>query len=369
MTVLDVSPPGYALAARVVGGEIAGHTVTVAEDLGYALAGCYGMAGADDVGSHWGTSYDAAAGAAMSATGDTANAMFFLAALLEQTGINYAGAEAACVPGETAAQSAARWASSSADLPTLPSAVGGGVPEPGGWSLLQHAIGRVWPNGHQDKLHDAAAAWRAAAHTVDVIAPDLDHAIGEVTAQRAPEVADAVAAMHSARAQFVALGRRYRELAAACEAYAHHLDTAHSAIIRECVEFVNITIAAEAAGGLFAVVTVGLSEVAANSAVVAAACRIGRTIADLIDALAAAVVSIATELDAAAAGFATVERELAPILTRRLEQPDFVRPGIAGQVAARIGTTPTDLAIARIGRSLSGTKVLSHVDNPKLFDP
>lgn len=370
MTVLDVSPPGYALAARVVGGEIAGHTASIPEDLGWALAGCYGMAGSDDAGSRWGAAYDAAAKAALGATNDAANAMFCVAALLEQTGINYAGAEAACVPGESAAQSAARWASSSAPAArSLPTAVGAGVPEPGGWSLLQHAIGRLWPNGHQDRLREAAGAWRSAAHVVEAIAPDLDHAVDEVAAQRAPEVGDAVAVMRSAQAQLVSLGGRYRDLAGGCEAYAHRLDEAHSAILRECVEFVDITVAAEAAGGLFAVVTAGLSEVAANSAVVAAAYRIGRTIADLIDALVAAVVPLAAELDAAAAGFAVVERELAPILARRVEQAEIVRPGVAGQVAPVAGTTPTDLAIARISRSLGGPKYVPHVENPKWFDP
>ena len=370
MTVLDVSPPGYALAARTVGGEIAQHTALVAQELGYALAQCYGMAGSDDAGSQWGAAYDAAAQAALSATGDAANAMFWVAALLEQSGINYAGAEAACVPGETAARSAARWASSSAPAaPSLPSAVGAGVPEPGGWSLLQHAIGRLWPNGHQDLLHLAADAWHSAAHTIEVIAPDLDHAIEQVELQRAPEVADAVTVMRSTQTQLLGLGQRYSELGVVCDDYAHRLDEAHSAILRECVEFVDITVAAEAAGGLLAVATAGLSEVAANSAVVAAACRIGRTIGDLIDALVAAVVPLVAELDAAAAGFAVIERELAPILVRRLEQAEVVRPGVAGQVAPAAGASPTDLALARIGRSLTGPKCLPHVDNPKWFDP
>jgi hypothetical protein len=371
MTVLDVRPVGYALAARTAGGEIAGDIVMIAENLGYDLAGCYGMAGTDDVGSQWGASYTVAAANAQSATRDAANAMFCVAALLEQTGINYAGAEAACIPWETAAQSAARWAASSAPEPApLPSAVGAGLPEPSGWSLLQHAIGRVWPNGHQDLLRNAAQAWRSAAHTLEAIAPDLDRAIDEVAAQRAPEVDDAVAVMRSAQGRCLALGGRYRELAAACDEYAHRLDEAHSAILHECVEFIDITVAAEAAGGLLSVVTVGLSEVAANSAVVAAAYRIGRTIADLIDALAAAVIPMAAELDAAAAGFATVERELAPILARRVEQAEVVRPGIAGTLGPVTVGSPTDVVLTRFSQfAAKPQQVLKDVENPKLFDP
>jgi hypothetical protein len=368
--VLDVSPVGYALAARTIGGEVATVATCAAELLGSRLGGCYGMAGSDDSGAQWGAVYDAAASAALSATTAAADAAYCVAALLEQTGINYAGAEAACVPWESAAESEMRWARSSApSTPVLPSAVGGGVPEPAGWSMLQHAIGRVWPNGHQDKLHTAASVWRAAASSLDAMLPHFDGAIGEVLAQRAPEVDDAVEVMRGLRAQIVALGSRYRDVAGGCDEYAHHLDQAHSAIVHECVEFVDITIAAETAGGLLAVVTVGLSEVAANGAVAVAAVRIGRTIADIIDALAAAVVSLAAELDAAAAGIATVEREMAPMLARRAEVAEVVRPGVIGQVGPVADTTPSDLTLARLATMPASITTLPFVNNPKWFKP
>jgi hypothetical protein len=116
------------------------------------------------------------------------------------------------------------------------------------------------------------------------------------------------------------------------------------------------------------VVTVGLSEVAANGAVAVAAVRIGRTIADIIDALAAAVVSLAAELDAAAAGIATVEREMAPMLARRVEVAEVVRPGVIGQVGPVVGTTPTDLALARL-TTTPASAYLPNVDDPRVFDP
>ena len=126
--MLDLSPVGYALAARTIGGEVATVATCAGELLGSRLADCYGMAGSDDSGARWGAAYDAVASAAMSATSAVADAAFCVAALLEQTGINYAGAEAACVPGESAAQSEARWARSSApSTPLLPPAVGGGA--------------------------------------------------------------------------------------------------------------------------------------------------------------------------------------------------------------------------------------------------
>lgn len=369
--MLDISPIGYALAARTIGGEVAATAAYAAGSLGERLGGCYGMAGSDEAGARWGAAYDAAASAAMSATTSAADAAFCVAALLEQTGINYAGAEAACVPGESAAESEARWARSSApSTPLLPSAVGGGVPEPAGWSMLQHAIGRVWPNGHQDKLHAAADAWRAAASVLDAMLPHFDGTIDEVLVQRAPEVNDATTVMRGLRADVVALGSRYRDLADLCDEYAHRLDEAHSAILHECVEFVDITIAAETAGGLLAVVTVGLSEVAANGAVAAAALRIGRTIADIIDTLVATAVSLAAELDAAAVGIVTVQRELAPVLARRVEQAAIVRPGVIGQAGPVVGTTPTDLAVFRLSTVPVGRiRQLPFINEPQWFKP
>jgi hypothetical protein len=371
MTVLDLDPSAYGAAAHTVADRIGGALGMTVERLGARLAGTYGMAGSDDVGGQWGAAYDVAAQTAVSALTDTVNAALCLGALLEQTGINYAGAEAACVPGESAAQTARRLRGAAAhSAPDLPSSVGAGIPEPGGWSLLQHAIGRVWPNGHQDLLHEAAAAWQSAAADVRLTLPDLDSAIGAVLLQRAPEVNDAGAVLGGLRARLGSLAGHFGSLGASCSAYAHHLDQAHSAIVHECVEFVDITIAAEMAGGLFAVVTAGLSEAAANGAVAAAAVRIGRTIADLIDAFAAGVVAIAAELDATAAEFVTIQRELAPVLARRAEAAEIVRPGVIGQVGPVTGTTPTDIALGRLASYAAKPRhVLPDVDNPKLFDP
>lgn len=367
--MIDVRPIGYAQAARTVGGEVAGGAEYAADALHRALAACAGMAGSDDIGAGWGHAYDTAAAAAMAATTAAANASYGIAALLEQTGINYSGAEAASIPWETAAQSEARWSHATApSTPVLPSAVGSGVPQPAGWSLLQHAIGRLWPDGHQDLLHAAAAAWRDAAVLVGATIPHLGDAIGEVLLQRTPECSDAAGVLLALRSQLAHLTRRYEQLATTCDDYAHRLDAAHSAILHECVEFVDVTIAAEAAGALLAVVTAGVSEVAANTAVAAVAVRIGRTIADLVDALAGFVVSIAAELDAAAAGFATVERELAPVLARRVEQAAVVRPGVVGQVvpaATRLDVDLNRLALVPVGRK----RALPFVDDPKVFDP
>ena len=208
MTVLDVHPPGYALAARTVGGEIASTAVRAADNLAYALAGCADMAGSDDVGARWGAAYDAAVSAAMSATTDAANAAFCVAALLEQTGINYAGAEAACVPGESAAESQVRWAQSSAPLrPALPSAVGTGRARARRLVVAAACDRTGVAERAPGSFAGSGRAWRAAADELVFVLPHLDSAVGEVLLQRAPEVNDATSVLHVIRDHLVALCR------------------------------------------------------------------------------------------------------------------------------------------------------------------
>lgn len=348
MTVLDVHPVGYDTAARTFGEAIAGEIEAAVEVLLADLSGCYGMAGSDDTAQSWAPNYDDSARSATRAFTDLTNAAYRLAALLEQCAINYAGAEAACLPHETASQSQARWAHTTvAPAGTPPSAAGLSLPEPEGWSLLAHLIGRVWPNGHQDLLHHAADAWHTAAATLRDISPVLDHAVACLAAeQRAPEIDDAVTVLDRFGTTLAALAHECADLGDACDSLAHEIDQAHSRIIRECVEFMNTTIAAEAAGGVLCAVTAGLSEAAAQAVVIRAGLAAADTIRNAIDALASVAVGVAADLDAVAARLAAVSRDVVPVLGRTVEPASVVRPGLAGVVGVRAVDDP---AFARLG--------------------
>ena len=351
MTVLDVRPVGYAEAARTIGGEVAGTVELACGEVTRRLDACYGMAGSDDVGAEWGAAYDRVAASAIQSTAASVDAAYTVAALLEQTGINYAGAEAASVPGETAEESRARWASSSApSVRDLASAVGGGVPEPAGWSMLQHAIGRLWPNGHQDLLHGAADTWRAVGSWFRSITVDVDRAVVEVMLQRAPEVPDAAAVIDGLRGQLTELAGVYDDLADACSDYAHHLDEAHHRILEEIHSFIEWTLAIEAAGGLLAVVTLGASEVVAQGAELERAKVTGSAIAAVIDGLRAAVAALGVTLRGVEARLAVVAEQARVVMIRRVEAAGVVRPGVAGVEAART-VGPADTALVRLEES------------------
>ena len=138
MTVLDVHPVGFDTAARVFGEDVAGGVSATVEVLLSALAPCAGMAGTDDSAQQWAPRYDAGARAAVTAIDELVEGGYRLAALLEQCAINYAGAEAACLPHESAEQSQARWAQCG------PVATGRRRPRPGSRCPSPRA-GRCWP--------------------------------------------------------------------------------------------------------------------------------------------------------------------------------------------------------------------------------
>jgi hypothetical protein len=269
MVLLDVRPSGYADAARVLGDTVAECTRLAWVGLQAALDGSSGMAGSDDVGTSWGTAYDVAARRAAEATEGVCLAWYQVAALLEQTGLNYDAADLSSIPGSAAYAGPTKWAGASVTLSAVASSVGGGVPAPAGWSLLQHAIGRLWPNGHQDLLRSAADAWERAGDQLDALTPDIGRAATELMLQRAPEVEDAFTVVDGMTQRVTDLASSYRRIGASCRAYAEHIDAAHHSIIEEIKSFVEWTVGIEAAGGLFAVFSLGLSELAAQAGLAA----------------------------------------------------------------------------------------------------
>jgi hypothetical protein len=354
--VLDVHPVGYADAAHVLGDVIAEQVRLAWVGVQATLDGTGGMAGSDDVGSSWGASYDAAARSATRATQDTCNACYQLAALLEQTAINYEGADAASVPGSSARAAANRWAAATTSLGELQTAIGQGAPPPGGWSLLQHAIGYLWPNGHQDLLRSAAAGWQRAAGQLEALVPDVGQAARQVLLQRAPESDAAFTVVDAMAGHLSELASSYRTLGAECEGYAGHLDQAHHEIISEIESFVEWTAGIEVVGGFFALCTFGLSEAAAQAGEAAEISRAAAAIKSVIETLRALVAAGRSAVDAATARIVALADKVSAVLARRIEMAavkqaneiGILRPGAplpSEIVPSTAATTPEGIAV------------------------
>lgn len=265
--VLDVSAGQFAAASRVFGASVANGLERAGQRLTTALAGTGSMAGSDPSGLSWATSYDTAASACVRAMQDVTNGCYRLAALLEQTGFNYAGAESASTlhvawrdPDRT------RWDAHAVTLSTPPPAAGGNVPMPHGWSLVSHLIDLAWPNGHQDVLRAAAGAWTATADALDAAAWQAAAADGCLMAEVTPEMDAALTATAAMQRHLRDVAAAHRALGRACEEYAHQLDTAHHQVIGELVSLIEWTAAIETGGALLSFVTMGLAEAPTQAA-------------------------------------------------------------------------------------------------------
>lgn len=277
------------------------------------LSACGGMAGTDPAGRRWADRYDEAAAAAIRASQDVINACCVVAQLLEQTGFNYAHADAASAgvppPDRTA------YLGQLLSLSAPPPAAGATrVGPPTGWSLIQAAVGHAWPNGHQDRMRRAAAAWHDGACFLYDAAGYLADAVAQLAQQIAPETDDVIAVCNCVRDALEATAVTYKALGTACTEYAAQLDAARSSVEHELVDLLEWTAGIEVAGALLAVFTLGGSEVASQATVAA---RVGLTagrVAGTLDRLAATAVAACDAVGLLAARCVEVARMLNPVL-------------------------------------------------------
>jgi hypothetical protein len=295
------------------------------------LDGCAGMAGSDPGGVAWAASYDRAATVALQAGADLAGAVDRLAQMFAQTARNYEAADAASTADErrlvdSAVSSLPRFGHPFG-LPVCvpPSAAGGSGGGPPGWGLISGAIGHVWPNGHQDRLRGAAAAWAASAETLQRAGDDTVSAAQLAISDGLPEAPDMWTVCNSLADQLRRLAHVHRSLGTACEALAQHLDEVHAAVEGELESLLEWTGGIQAVGGLFSVLTLGIGE-GPTQAVEAA--RIGATasrVAQLIERFSGLVRALA--------------QSTAPIADRAMEVSARARVFLDAKLAEAAVTT------------------------------
>jgi hypothetical protein len=289
------------------------------------LAGCTAMAGDDPGGLTWAHSYDRAAAAAMAAAQDVVKGVNKLAAMFAQTARNYAAAdEASNADTRRLVDDAVATLPSIDDffLPACmpPSAAGGSGGGPAGWGLVEHLVGYVWPNGHQDRLRTAASAWRGSAEALQHGADDAISASQLATNDQLPEAHDMGTVCDAMSRDLHAVADVHRSIADSCETLAAHLDDAHSAIKGELYSLAEWTVGIEVAGGLLSILTFGLAEAPTQGVeaarIAAAAARIGQLIQKFIALARATAQSIATVAERAG----EVSSRVRAVLEARLTQ-------------------------------------------------
>jgi hypothetical protein len=348
---IRVEPAIYAAASELFGQDVAGQLSVAALNLQDALRSTEAMAGSDPGGTKWAVSYDQAAAVTLGAMTDLTGASYQLAAMLEQTGFNHGMAESASDPTRSAPTPADRTRYSAFTTSTYrsPSASGGSVSAPYGWDLIAHLVGYVWPNGHQDKLRGAAAAWSAAGQSLEFATLDIDQAVEAVLSQQSPEVQDAAAICDGMKLHIADVAASCRALSMGCSDFAGYLDKAHTDVSHELVNLLEWTAGIETGGAIFGVLTAGFAELPAQgveaSRIAATAARVGNIIAHLIDMAGA----VAETISGVITRVAEVCQRLKAIIGARLSVA-------TARVVARLPALADDTGAIAFGRLSAWSK-------------
>ena len=311
MPTLVVDPAQYAHAAESMT-SVAHSAHSAVSSLGGELGGSSGMAGSDNAGTTWADGYDQGARAALSAAASAVAAVGNIATRLHATGENHAHADASSVIGGGGDGSlGAAPTPPTMSAPSVPSSAGGSGGGPPGWSMVEGLVGYVWPNGHQDRLHAADAAWKAAAAQLQDAAGPTSAAASAVSAQQSPEAAAAAQACTDAGSHLRELSSVFTELGSSCSEYAAHLDQAHHEIIHELEVLLAQTVAIESASFVGSFFTFGGTEFAGQAIEAARVTAAANRIREIIEALIKAARLVASKVGEVAAQAGRVASEAA----------------------------------------------------------
>ncbi|MGO4649907.1 hypothetical protein AB4305_34065 [Nocardia sp. 2YAB30] len=254
-----------------------------------------GMAGDDSIGQQWAASYDPAAQLAISTSSKLATSRGQTRDLIVIGAYNHQVAETAADHRDLPRPPAPLLSPDPCHPGDAPCAAGNGVPQPFGWSIIKDAVGWAWPNGHQDQLDAAKAAWHTAASDFRTIAQQVPNAVDLLNNQQSPEIEITVQTCNDRRTDFNSLADACQTLGDACGEYSTHLDDVHHKILDELKEFAIETAAAETAFAILAPFTGTISEWIGNSALAGRIAIRTRRIATIIAELATKTAKIITD--------------------------------------------------------------------------
>jgi len=256
-----VDPSAYSAASQIFGEYLADEVQGVNTALQSALADSARMAGHDPAGAQWAADYDRAAGEAAQTIADLHGATLTVGALLQASGFNHARAEG--YSNLTGAELPPETLSYSAGFATpciyVPSAAGGGIPDPPkGWELVATVGGLMWPDGDPEKLRRISTAWSDAADGLEQCWPLVSQGIAALDAQESPEIEQARGVCRSIGEAATQIAEQCRAISAAAADQASHIDQARDEIRGEIAAFLALTVAIEATAIAAGVFTAGI---------------------------------------------------------------------------------------------------------------
>ncbi|KUI34676.1 hypothetical protein AU195_09130 [Mycobacterium sp. IS-1496] len=185
MAPIVVDPDALAGAGEAV--------TTVGDELSTAIAalssglGGGAPSGLDPSGLAFGMAYQKSAQALLDAGAALVNASRNVGFGVGMSATNYSQANAASTIGGGTATLTAPEKPTEFATPSSPPSLGGGVPPPFLWSVLQTFIPDTWPDGDPARLRDSAEAWQTFASAINGIAVGLSGPSGVIAGQKIPE--------------------------------------------------------------------------------------------------------------------------------------------------------------------------------------
>lgn len=284
MTVQDVDPETFYAVGKGLF-EKAGKLYDAFNVNVTILGGTGSMAGTDDAGMAWATSYDERVKEVLGAVNDLTKAMENYGGVVMQAGYNHAVAEHNATPGNQGPAPAMppEPASTSGVLSAPPSAGGPGRGLMDGIGLMQQ-VGVPVPDGDTDKVSKAADAWDrlATVYQTKTIAEGLGVDARTFRDTHSPEVEYIVRDLDELRDAMTSVTDGCAELSQSCKDYKSALDD-----LRSQLEGILKELATELA--VTAVIGIAASFVTFGGAVVAGTAKAAQSITKFARLIAEAV--------------------------------------------------------------------------------
>jgi hypothetical protein len=267
VTVQDVDPETFYLVGKRLF-ELAGDMYDAFEVNVKILAETGAMAGSDDAGTAWATSYDQRVGEVLGAVDDLTVAMENYGGVVIQAGYNHAIAEHNATLGAGAPPVKPPEPASVAGVLSAPPSAGGP-----GKGLVDDALGLVEqvgvpvPDGDTDKLDKAAQAWDrlATVYQTTTVVEALEVQASIFSDTKSPEVEYIAKDLRDLRDTADAILAGCGELSQSCKDYRSALDELR-AQLNGILEDLAVELAATAAIGIAAsFVSFGVGAVAATA--------------------------------------------------------------------------------------------------------
>jgi Bacterial CdiA-CT RNAse A domain len=319
---LAISGRGYASATEAF---ISGNrwAARACETLAGQLQGYAGMAGDDATATDFAASYDEAARESVEALADLVAAFGSLGHLAEASLSNHRAADARSVITRSVLDIAAPTLAdrSVGILPaTPPSSLGGDPSSLPGWAnwVLDLLEGVIWPDADTDRLRQAAATWRTAAGSVDVLTSHCDQALRGFEDELSPEIPLAVATTQDLRRTVEELAAQLDALGTTCEEYAAHVDAKREEMLGLLEELVAELAAGAIAAGFLTFVSGGLAAAGGGALAGTRLAAAARELRAIVDALRVLTGGSAARLRPVAASVRTSRAYLSRLTAARL---------------------------------------------------